>query len=166
MLKPSCVRKQRVWKLPTFLLYRFVVTAAYLISFLPLFLSTWCINTDRTCLLWLRSYVYISILFFWVQNFYNLYITKSWSVAFNTAALSLRHISFHVIFFKTESLKATNLPALPFHSNGCLSDFLPSFIPFHMVYKYWQNLLALVEVCLHLNSFFFFWCKTFMLCLY
>ena len=74
MLKPSCVRKQRVWKLPTFLLYRFVVTAAYLISFLPLFLSTWCINTDRTCLLWLRSYVYISILFFWVQNFYALFI--------------------------------------------------------------------------------------------
>ena len=73
-LKPSCMRKQRVWKLPIFLLYRFAVTTAYLISFLPLFLSTWCINTDRTCLLWLRSYVYISILFFWVQNFYALFI--------------------------------------------------------------------------------------------
>ena len=57
------VRKQRVWKLPTFLLYRFSVTAAYLISFLPLFLSTRFINTDRNSLLWLR-YLYISILFF------------------------------------------------------------------------------------------------------
>ena len=60
---------------------------------------------------------------------------------------------------KTESLKATHLPTLPFCSNGCLSDFLPSFIPFHMVYKYWQNLPALVEVCLHLNSFF--WVQNF-----
>ena len=68
-----CVRKRRVWKLPTFLLYRFAVTAAYLISFLPLFLSTQFINTDRTSLLWLR-YLYISILFFWVQNFYALFI--------------------------------------------------------------------------------------------
>ena len=57
-----CVRKQRVWKLPTFLLYRFIVMVAYLISFLPLFLSTRFINTDRTSLLWLR-YLYISILF-------------------------------------------------------------------------------------------------------
>ena len=40
---------------------------------------------------------------------------------------------------KIESLKATHLPALPFRNNGCLSDFLPSFIPFHMVYKYWQK---------------------------
>ena len=60
--------------------------ATYLISFLPLFLSTWFINTDRTSLLWLR-YLYISILFFgcktfilcfnsffWVQNFYALFI--------------------------------------------------------------------------------------------
>ena len=60
---------------------------------------------------------------------------------------------------KTESLKATHLPALPFRSNGCLSDFLPSFFPFHTVYKYWQNLPALVEVCLHLNSFF--WVQNF-----
>ena len=60
---------------------------------------------------------------------------------------------------KIESLKATHLPALPFHSNGCLSDFLPSFIPFHMVYKYWQKLPALVEVSLHLNSFF--WVQNF-----
>ena len=66
------MRKQRVWKLPTFLLYHFSVTAAYLISFLPLFLSTRFINTDRTSLLWLR-YLYISI-FFWVQNFYALFI--------------------------------------------------------------------------------------------
>ena len=70
MLKSSCMRKQRVWKLPTFLLYpptfllyRFAVTTAYLISFLPLFLSTWCINIDRSCLIWLR-YLYISIFFF------------------------------------------------------------------------------------------------------
>ena len=60
---------------------------------------------------------------------------------------------------KTESLKAGHLPTLPFHNNGCLSDFLPSFIPFHTVYKYWQNLLALVEVSLHLNSFF--WVQNF-----
>ena len=63
------MRKQRVWKLHTFLLYRFSITAAYLISFLPLFLSTWFINIDRTSLLWLR-YLYISFFFFWVQNFY------------------------------------------------------------------------------------------------
>ena len=88
MLKPFryCVRKQRVWKLPTFLLYRFSITVAYLISFLPLFLSRRFINADRTSLLWLR-YLYISILFlstkllfsvsilfFWVQNFYALFI--------------------------------------------------------------------------------------------
>ena len=36
--------------------------AAYLISFLPLFLSRRFINADRTSLLWLR-YLYISILF-------------------------------------------------------------------------------------------------------
>ena len=58
-----CVRKQRVWKLPTFLLYCFVVTVAYLISFLLVFLSTQGINTDRTCLLRLR-YLYISNFFF------------------------------------------------------------------------------------------------------
>ena len=63
---------------------------------------------------------------------------------------------------KTESLKATHLLALLFLSNGCLSDFLPPFIPFHVVYKCWQNLPALVEVSLHLNSFF--GCKTFILC--
>ena len=65
---------------------------------------------------------------------------------------------------KTKSLKATHLPALPFLNNGCLSDFLPPFIPFHMIYKYWQNLPALVKVSLHLFFFFFFFgCKTFML---
>ena len=37
---------------------------------------------------------------------------------------------------KIESLKATHLLALSFHNNSCLSDFLPSFIPFHIVYKY------------------------------
>ena len=83
-----CLRKQRVWKLPTFLFYRFLVTAAYLISFLPLFISRLFINADRTSLLWLR-YLYISILFlgtkllfsvsilfffFLVQNFYALFI--------------------------------------------------------------------------------------------
>ena len=36
------------------MLYRFTVTAAYLISFIPIFLSTRCINIDRTCLLRLR----------------------------------------------------------------------------------------------------------------
>ena len=56
---------------------------------------------------------------------------------------------------KTESLKATHLPALLFLSNSYLFDFLPPFIPFHVVYKCWQNLPALVEVSLHLNSFFF-----------
>ena len=79
-----CLKKQRVWKLPTFLFYRFLATAAYLISFLPLFISRLFINADRTSLLWLR-YLYISILFlstkllfsvsilfFWVQNFYAL----------------------------------------------------------------------------------------------
>ena len=60
---------------------------------------------------------------------------------------------------KTKSLKATHLPALPFRSNGYLSDFLPSFIPFHTVYKYWQKLPALVEVSLHLN--YFFWVQNF-----
>ena len=60
---------------------------------------------------------------------------------------------------KTESLKATHLLALPFLSNGCLSDFLPPFIPFQTVYKCWQNLPALVEVSLHLNSFF--WVQNF-----
>ena len=54
---------------------------------------------------------------------------------------------------KTESLKATHLPTLPFRSNDCLSDFLPPFISFHTVYKYWQNLLTLVEVSPHLIFF-------------
>ena len=65
---------------------------------------------------------------------------------------------------KTESLKATHLPTWPFLSNVCLSDFLPPFNPFHMVYKYWPNLAAFVEVSLHLNSFFqilFFWVQKF-----
>ena len=66
--------------------------------------------------------------------------------------------SLQVLCEKTESLKAIHLPALPFLSNSCLSDFLPSFIPFHMVNKYWQNLPALVEVSLHLN---FFWVQNF-----
>ena len=35
----------------------------------------------------------------------NLYITKSWSVAFNTAALTLRHISCHIILFFFSFLK-------------------------------------------------------------
>ena len=75
-LKPSGIAwENSVWKLPTFLLYHFTVTATYLISFLPLFLSTRFINTDRISLLWLR-YLYISILFFffWVKNFYALFI--------------------------------------------------------------------------------------------
>ena len=87
--------------------------------------------------------------------------------------------SLQVLREKIESLKVTYLLALPFLSNKCLSNFLPHFIPFHTVYKYWQNLPALIEVSLHLNSFFlgtkllfsvskyfFFGCKTFMLCLY
>ena len=48
--------------------------------------------------------------------------------------------NLQVLNVKTESLKSTHLPALPFRSNGCLSDFLPSCLPFHTVYKYWQNL--------------------------
>lgn len=67
--------------------------------------------------------------------------------------------SLKVLREKTESLKANHLPALPFRNNSCLSDFLPSFIPFHMMYEYWQNLPALVEVSLHLNSFF--WVQNF-----
>ena len=55
--------------LPTFLLYGFTVTAAYLTSFLPVFLSSAYINT------------------------------KSWSVVFNAVALTLCHISCHVILF-------------------------------------------------------------------
>ena len=70
--------------------------------------------------------------------------------------------SLQVLLEKTESLKATHLPALPFLSNGCLSDFLPPFIHFQTVYKCWQNLPALVEVSLHLNSFFGY--KNFILC--
>ena len=53
----------------------------------------------------------------------------------------------------TESLKVTHLPALQFRSNDYLYDFLPSYLPFHKVYKYWQNLPASVEVSLHLSSF-------------
>ena len=67
--------------------------------------------------------------------------------------------SLQVLHEKTESLKATHLPALPFCSNGYLSNFLPSCLPFHTVYKYWKNLPASVEVSLHLNSFF--WVQNF-----
>ena len=67
--------------------------------------------------------------------------------------------SLQVLHEKIESLKAIHLPTLPFLNNSCLSNFLPPFIPFHMVYKYWQNLPALVEVSLHLNSFF--WVQNF-----
>ena len=67
--------------------------------------------------------------------------------------------SLQVLREKTESLKATHLPTLPFCSNGYLSNFLPSCLPFHMVYKYWKNLPASVEVSLHLNSFF--WVQNF-----
>ena len=61
--------------------------------------------------------------------------------------------SLQVLHEKTESLKAIHLPTLPFRNNGCLFDFLPSCLPFYMVYKYWQNLPASVEVSLHLSSF-------------
>ena len=67
--------------------------------------------------------------------------------------------SLQVLREKTKSLKATHLRALPFLNNDCLSDFLPPFIPFHTVCKYWQNLPTLVEVSLHLNSFF--WVQNF-----
>ena len=40
--------------LPTFLLYGFIVTAAYLSSFLSIFLSLLYINTNRTWMIWLR----------------------------------------------------------------------------------------------------------------
>ena len=64
-----------------------------------------------------------------------------------------KHWSLQVLCEKTESLKATHLPTLPFRNNGYLSNFLPSYLSFHTVYKYWQNLPASVEVSLHLNSF-------------
>ena len=35
----------------------------------------------------------------WIHFDPYLYIIKSWSVAFNAAALTLRHISYHVILF-------------------------------------------------------------------
>ena len=44
---------------------------------------------------------------------------------------------------KIESLKATHLPALPFRSNDCLSDFLPSYLPFHTMGVFGLNLLLL-----------------------
>ena len=46
--------------LPTFLLYGFMVTATYQTSFLPVFLSSQYINTDRTRLI---RYLLIPILF-------------------------------------------------------------------------------------------------------
>ena len=58
-----------------------------------------------------------------------------------------------------ENREFEHLPALPFCSNGYLSNFLPSCLPFHTVYKYWKNLPASVEVSLHLNSFF--WVQNF-----
>ena len=69
-----CMRKQRVWKLSTFLLYRFSVTAAYLISFLPFLIPFHTVNKY-----WqnLPASVEVSLhlnLFFWVQNFYALFI--------------------------------------------------------------------------------------------
>ena len=70
-----------------------------------------------------------------------------------------KHWSLQVLREKIEGLKVTYLLALPFLSNKCLSNFLPHFIPFHTVYRYWQNLPALVEVSLHLNSFF--WVQNF-----
>ena len=36
---------------------------------------------------------------------------------------------------------APHFPALLFRINGRLSEFLPSYLPFHTVYKYWQCLL-------------------------
>ena len=35
--------------------------------------------------------------------------------------------------------KSSHFPALRFHDNGRLSDFLPSCLPLLIVYKYWQN---------------------------
>ena len=39
----------------------------------------------------------------------NIYITKSWSIAFNAAVLTLRHISYHVILFFFFSFLKYNL---------------------------------------------------------
>ena len=41
--------------LPTFLLYCFALMVAFLSSFLPVFLSTWCINTESACFSWVIS---------------------------------------------------------------------------------------------------------------
>ena len=64
--------------------------------------------------------------------------------------------SFHSkgerIWYNLKSWKSPHLPALRFHSNNHLSDFLPSCLPLLSLYKYWLNLEDLIEVSLNPNS--------------
>ena len=52
-----------------------------------------------------KSFFFFCFCFFLYHLIYILYITKSWSVAFNVAALTLRYISCHVILFFLSFLK-------------------------------------------------------------
>ena len=59
-----------------------------------------------------------------------------------------------------ETVKSSHFPTLRFHSNGRLSDFLPSCLPLLSVYKYWQNPADLVSLnpssfVLHSFAWFF-----------
>ena len=64
--------------------------------------------------------------------------------------------SFHSkgerIWYNLKPWKSPHLPALWFHSNSRLSDFLPSCLPLLSLYKYWQNLGDSIEVSLKLSS--------------
>ena len=76
---------------------------------------------------------------------YNLYIIKSWSVAFNAAALILSHVSIHVIIFFISNfpiivfninflniyISLTFLLPLPFHLPTTSPTFLPP-LPLHL----------------------------------
>ena len=75
---------------------------SYLWDFKLEFLIIICSSSDHPYLLWQNSRPNT---WFWALNptringESNLYITKSWNVVFNTTALTLRHISCHVILF-------------------------------------------------------------------
>ena len=43
------------------------------------------------------------------------------------------------IWYHLKPWKSSHFPALRFHGNGRLSDFLPSYLPLLTIYKYWQN---------------------------
>ena len=68
-----------------------------------------------------------------------------------TSALQF-HSKGERIWYDLKSWKSPHLPALRFHSNSRLSDFLPSCFPFLNLYKYWQNFEDSVEVSLNPNS--------------